>query len=412
MAYLTRERFKQIISDNDDVDIFTFISDRKGRKTSTVQIELIERALKHNRPFVVIRSKKDERISASWLSEYAQSYFNKNGVKFITEKIDSNIVKVSAITKDEKKEKIIYYGVWLSLAEKYKSNYFKGFNRVEFIIWEECIPNKPIPQNIQNVRKYHTQTLVDILSIGSTIARDNRVRYIFLGNDISANIINPVTVSFDLLERLEENIEIIDYTEIDDREYKYYFNYFDFPGAVNHWLFNRDALVSRTVDMRDAESFTYIIKSKYRTYYLYRIEQFYYISSIHPKNKVDFINSIKDFFQYYDRIDLYERYKDDISVALMILYSYEKNLQEPINRYFGSPDEPHFRKCRESFENSIINLYEFQHMTYYEILKLKNIDDIRNFVAILKKAPVLFENVQIKLLCDELKNKMFFDDIT
>lgn len=408
--YLTQARFRSILEQH-DVDIYTFISDRKGRKTSTVQIELIDRALEHNQPFILIRSKKDEYISASWFSEYTQEYYQKKKIHFITEKINGNIVRVSAIREGEQKQKTIFFGVWLSLAEKYKSNYYDGFARVRFIVWEECVPNHPIPQNINNVLSNHMQKMTDILSIASTIVRNNKVKFIFLGNDISKNIINPVTVAFNLLERLEANCEIVDTVDIDDRRYSFYFNYFDFPDAVNHWLVNKNENISNDVDVSSLEPYSYIIKSAFKSYYLYNIGNAFYISTQGKKVKREFIGNTKEFFEYYGHLDLYKKYSDDISVALMILYTYEKRLQEPIRRYFGCPEMPKFTPQKNSYSHSIIPLYELREMSYSDILNLTNIDDIRNFVRILKKGVIIYENAQVKILCEALKGKMIFDDV-
>ena len=159
MSKLTVGRFNKVIKEYPDCDIFTFISDRGGWKTSSVQISLIQRAIYLNEPFILVRTKKDEYISASWFSEFTQKYFKDNNIVFKSEKINANIVKISAIV--DEKEYIVFYGLWLSLAEKYKSNYFEGFEKVKFLVWEECIPNKRISQNIRNVIEYHSDILSD-----------------------------------------------------------------------------------------------------------------------------------------------------------------------------------------------------------------------------------------------------------
>lgn len=71
--YLTPEKIKKVISKGYDIN--TFISDRAGRKSSTVQEWLIEEA-ENGRPFILLRNKKDEEINENWLSEYVADKFN------------------------------------------------------------------------------------------------------------------------------------------------------------------------------------------------------------------------------------------------------------------------------------------------------------------------------------------------
>ena len=138
---LTAEKLRNVLSHGNDINIF--ISDRGGRKSSAAQIMLIEDALNGN-PFVLLRSKKDETISENWLSEYVQIECEKRGLVFYSERISNNIEQICF--NDENGKKYVFcFGLWLSLAEKYKSNYFKGWEKVKYIIWEECVPTAKIP---------------------------------------------------------------------------------------------------------------------------------------------------------------------------------------------------------------------------------------------------------------------------
>ena len=401
---LTIDRFKNILENNPDVDIYTFISDRGGWKTSSIQIALIDNAINHGEPFILVRTKKDEYISDSWFSEFTRKYFIDKKIDFVTERINTNIVRVSAIVDSEKHT--ILYGLWLSIAEKYKSNYFKGFEKVRFLIWEECIPNKRISQNIKNVIEYHSDLLLDILSIASTVARNNRIQYIFIGNDIEFNIINSITVSFDILERLSENCEIVDCAKINGRKYKYYFNYFSFSGAVNHWLINIDNDINNSINIKNINSFNIVLKSHYKSYYLYSIDNYVYITE-QKNSKVDIINNIKEFFIYYDELETYNQY--DLETALSILYTYKPHLRAPINEYFGNVNNPIFHKTNKTNPHNLINLYELSKMRYSDIVQLSNFSDIKNFINIMKKSNIIYSNIAIKLLCEQLKNRMIFE---
>lgn len=228
MSYLTPQKQEEILSRGYDINVW--ISDRSGRKSSVTQETLLEEAL-NGSPFVLLRNKKDELINESWLSQYIVNKFSD--YTFYSEKINSNIVALKVKTPNDKV--FIYcYGLYISLAQKYKSSYYKGFESVKYVVWEECIPNTPLIQNIKHIRSRCMSEIYNVLSITSTIARDNRVQLIWLGNDIPDNILNPVTIAFNLLERLSPNMEIEESVTLNDREYSFYFNYFDFEGAVNH----------------------------------------------------------------------------------------------------------------------------------------------------------------------------------
>ena len=69
-----------------------------------------------------------------------------------------------------------------------------------------------------------------------------------LGNDISVNLLNPVTVGFNILERLTVDEPVIDKVEIDDRLYTFYFLYFSFKDSVEHWLYNKELDINATIN--------------------------------------------------------------------------------------------------------------------------------------------------------------------
>lgn len=85
---LTKDKFKSVLSRGNDINIF--ISDRGGHKSSVAQDFYIDEAM-HGNPFILIRSKKDEAITANWLSEYVRGIAAERGLKFWSEKVNPNI---------------------------------------------------------------------------------------------------------------------------------------------------------------------------------------------------------------------------------------------------------------------------------------------------------------------------------
>ena len=57
----------------------------------------------NGRPFVLLRSKKDESITESWLSEYVLIECEKRELVFYSEKISSNIEQICFNDKNGKK---------------------------------------------------------------------------------------------------------------------------------------------------------------------------------------------------------------------------------------------------------------------------------------------------------------------
>lgn len=115
---LTKDKFKSVLSRGNDINIF--ISDRGGHKSSVAQDFYIDEAM-HGNPFILIRSKKDEAITANWLSEYVRGIAAERGLKFWSEKVNPNIQAIYFSDKDENKY-LYCYGLWLSLSENIKAH--------------------------------------------------------------------------------------------------------------------------------------------------------------------------------------------------------------------------------------------------------------------------------------------------
>lgn len=406
MGYLTPQKQEQILSRGYDINIW--ISDRKGRKSSTTQECLLSEALAGS-PFVLLRNKKDELINESWFSEYIIKKYSD--YTFYSEKINSNIVAIKVKTPEDKT--FIYcYGLYISLAQKYKSSYYKGFESVKYVVWEECIPNAPLIQNIKHIRSRCMTEIYNVLSITSTIARDNKVQLIWLGNDIPENILNPVTIAFNLLERLSPNMEIEENVTLNDRDYTFYFNYFDFEGAVNHWLYNKNLHISNTIKNENLIKYDIQLQTEFKTYFVYNAGNFIHISDINymtVENLSSHIYSIEDFFKKYRAQDLFNEY--ELTTALTMLCTFYGVSRREIAHYFGN--EWYRGKIDFSPDNvtdniEIIDLEKIVNMSLADIMRLNNYYDIKNLNELRKTQSVTYSNIKIMLLMEELSNILLF----
>ena len=390
-------------------DINTFISDRAGRKSSVIQELMIEEALA-DRPFILLRSKKDENINENWLSEYVINKYPE--YTFYSEKINSNIVALYFNTPDGIKH-LYCYGLYLSLQKKYKSSYYEGFEKVCYIVWEECIENEPITQNIRYIRRYCMSEINAVLSIASTVSRYNRVQLIWLGNDIKQNILNPVTIGFNLLEELEKNLIKTGTAVFNDREYSYYFNYFDFPGAVNHWLYNENLHITNTIPADNVIKYDIILKTEYKQYYMYNCGSYVHISDkdyIQAARVKSQMNTAADFFKKWNAERLLNEYP--INTALIMLCSFYGVPRTQIVRYFG-PDwykNPHteFKPIIEEQRRVIIDLEKVINLPLSDILQLPEYNEIKNIYELKKATVMTFSNIKIMLLIEELSNILIF----
>lgn len=406
MSYLTPQKQNEVLSRGYDINVW--ISDRKGRKSSTTQETLLSDAL-NGSPFILLRNKKDERINESWLSEYIVNKYSD--YTFYSEKINSNIVAIKVKTPDDKV--FIYcYGLYVSLAQKYKSSYYKGFEAVKYVVWEECIPNTPLIQNIKYIRSRCMAEIYNVLSITSTIARDNKVQLIWLGNDISANILNPVTISFNLLERISPNMEIEESVTLNDREYSFYFNYFDFEGAVNHWLYNKNLHISNYIENKNLVKYNIQLKSEFKTYYIYNAGNFIHISDknyVTAGNLSSNIYTIEDFFKKYNAQTLLVVFK--LQDALNTLCTFRGVSRREIAHYFGNEwyrGNINFTPDSVADTAVIIDLEKIVNMSLVDIMRLNNYYDIKNLDELRKKNSVTYSNIKIMLLMEELGNILLF----
>lgn len=401
--YLTVNKLKTVLSKGYDIN--TFISDRAGRKSSVCQEFFIEQARK-GKPFALIREKVDESITANWLSEYVRKKYKS--FVFWNEKIDTYIGAIFFKESPESEDvKLLCYTFYLSVAKKYKSNYFEDFEKIAYIVWEECIPNQRIVQDVQYISTKLMNELIAIMSIGSTIARGRKIQFIFLGNDIKVNLINPITISFNLLERLTANCEIVDKCVIDDREYQFYFNYFDFDGAVNHWLINTDMNIDNTINIKDKDRYLYILITNFDKYYIYNCGKYNYITNIKNDRVIDTINDEVQFFDQYGATHLLESY--ELSIALNMLMTFYDVSYSEISTYFGEYWEyykPKFKKLKNTKECHIVNISELSGMTNSQLLNISNFNQVTKLVNLLKSKPLIASNIQVLIYIKELSLKL------
>lgn len=404
--YLTPEKQKEVLTRGAVINVW--ISDRSGRKSSVTQETLLEEAL-NGSPFILLRSKKDELISEAWLSEYVLNKYKE--YTFYTERVNSNIVVIKVKTPDD--EVFIYcYGLYLSLAQKYKSNYYEGFESVKYVVWEECIPNYPLAQNVKHIRSRCMTEIYNVLSITSTIARDNKVQLIWLGNDIKENILNPVTIAFNLLERLEADMELEGVVNLNDRDYTFYFNYFDFDGAVNHWLYNDNLHIAARVDCDNMVKYNIRIKSEFKTYYIYNCGNFIHISDIdytQAQRTDSGVYTIEDFFKKFNGYNLYMDYP--LNVALTMLCSFYGVPMGIITHYFGSKwyrGEINFKPDSEELVTITLDLEKITGMSLAELMRLPEYDELKNINDMRKNVSMTYSNIKIYMLMEELGNILIF----
>ena len=101
------------------------------------------------------------------------------------------------------------------------------------------------------------------------MCRSYKPKYIFIGNDIESNVINPITYSFNLLDKLEVNKEITGNCKINDNNYSYVFYYFNFRGSIEHWLNIKDLNVDNKLKPTGEKlDITFTLNDKiYNVYY-------------------------------------------------------------------------------------------------------------------------------------------------
>ena len=150
--------------------------------------------------------------------------------------------------------------------------------------------------------------------------------------------------------------------------------------------------------------------TEFNKYYVYNAGAYVYVSS-QSHNKIEsVIKNDFEFFKQYGAENLLQQYS--ISTALkMLLYFYNVKYRE-IETYYGEKwdlhNDPVFTPLQKMNENSIINISDVTKMKYAQIYNLSNYNDILSLNSILKDNSIIYENIAIKLKCEELKTFLLF----
>ena len=406
MAYLTTDEIKRdIVTVNkhkeSNVHLLAYISDRGGRKSSAVQECVIDSAL-DGHPSIVIRNKTNRPITEKWLSDYEAEIVKNNNWFVYSEKVEEfkGAMTVTYLVTDvenpEDSTYILYYGMYLSVSDIYKSNYYEGWNKVNEFYFEEAVPTERLIQDERHIITNSMKQMNDLLSIVSTVSRGRDISVFLLGNDIKYNLLNPVTVSFDLLERLEVNKKIIDNAIINDIEYPFIFTYFDFPGATNHWLKVEDKKIDNTIDVNNLSFRSFGFKTSFKKYIIYYFNDKIYVSDKQPIPDKQ-IESKRQLLQSIGVTDYY--YTPDIQIQVLLSKGTDEQKEE-IRKYidrFG-----HFKKPKIDKSVYYFDLTQIEKMKIHELDSMENSEAFKNLIIELETKNAIFSNFRIKTLISQL----------
>ena len=402
---LTNKKFKELLNLN--TDIVTLISDRNGRKSSVVQSTLIEEWVKNDyKPlFVLLRTKSDEKINENWISEYNTIKYKE--YKFKHKKLNNYITAIYAII--DEKEYVLCFNLFVSMSQKYKSSYYEGFETVKYIIWEECIPEKRLLQKIDYVKTLDEE-IKRIFSIGSTVCRSIKPKYIFIGNDIESNVINPITYSFNLLDKLEVNKEITGNCKINDNNYSYVFYYFNFRGSIEHWLNIKDLNVdSKLKPTGEKLDITFTLNDKiYNVYYDKTIQiiedksekiensslekELLLLLNFFPEQEL--YQFVINYNNIYKRDELYNLFRLKNSNFNLIFNEYYKLIEFNNILTYQFVD-------KEEKQISNYNINEIEKMTAQEIVN--NCQELFGFFKNYNIDNFMYSNILIKLYIEKIR---------
>lgn len=385
-----------------NVRLLGYVSDREGRKSSSFQERLIDKALK-GQPSVVVRNKTNRPITGNWFSDYiSDNIIKNNDFDVYTEKIEEfkGAMTVTYIVTDKENPKentyILYYGMYLSVSDIYKSNYYPGWEKVEDFIFEEAVPTERLIQDERHIISNSMKQMFDLLSICSTVSRGRNVNCFLLGNDIKYNLLNPLTVSFDLLERLEINKRIIDTCIINDIQYQFLFLYFDFPGATNHWLKNSDKKIDNTIDVNNLTFRKFGFCTYFKKYLVFSYNGGLYISDKTPELK-NTINSKRELLLHLGYEDF--SFTPDIQIQVL-LHNGTDEEKEEILKYIDR--HGNFKKQAPDEEVTYFDLREIEHYKIHEVDTMVNGDDFKALLNEIENTKTVFSNYRIKTLLNTL----------
>ena len=402
MSLLTIKKLKNDVS---KYDINIYISDRAGRKSSVVQDMIISEWVRndYNPIALVLRKKSDELINENWFSEYIVKKYNQ--FTFYNKKLSSHINAICCMIDEE--EKVLFFNLFVSLSQKYKSSYYKGFEYIKYVIYEECVPESRLTQNIDYINK-SDEELNSVFSIASTVCRFTKPKYIFLGNDIEYNILNPVTVKFQILDRLKIDENITGKIDIYNSTFTYNFYYFSFKGSKNHWSKQLGkSLIKNEKINGECENIVFIFNEK--RYFLYDSNNIVYISDYNPKYEtVTEKGLIIKYFneKVYNQYEVLKPKEKVVFLHILIMRNpqfkyifdlYYKRI-EAGNEYIYEFSEPE----NESFK--VYNINEILIYNYEELFS--ECLELYNMLSPLTMKKFLYSNLLIKIYFEKLKDTL------
>ena len=264
--------------------IYNFIvGGRNGRKSSNIQLKILNDYFTNSNMFLLIRRKTDETVSEKWFTPYVTKYIKQHYNKLIVFK--KSLVKGERYTgyflltdKDGKKPQIIGKVMYLSCEQKYKSNEAEMYQDLKNVVYEEFIAKENKAYLFDEV-----QSLVNLIS---TVFRNRQAVIYLIGNTLTGQATNPYFRYFELDDlELKVNDLILIENEFkikiliayvanvlpsDIPEYQQIKN--NLVGTTGEWKEDNN-LLKQDINNINAEIETINLKLQYRNkiYYIYSI---------------------------------------------------------------------------------------------------------------------------------------------
>ncbi|MFQ7061111.1 MAG: phage DNA encapsidation protein [Eubacterium sp.] len=181
---------------------YFLIGGRNGRKSTKIQLLIIDNYIKRGKKFILLRRKTDETVTENWFTPYVQNV--------LKEKYKKEIIFKKTIKKGERytgyfiiqnldgsSREIIGKLMFLSMEQKYKSNEDESFKDFDSVVFEEFIANSD-----KDYLYNEPQKLVNLIS---TVFRDREAKIYLIGNTLDGQETNPYFRFFEL-DDLELNV--------------------------------------------------------------------------------------------------------------------------------------------------------------------------------------------------------------
>ena len=188
------------------------IGGRNGRKSTKIQLKLLDDFEQKGDMFLLIRRKTDEIVNEKWFTPYIMERLKKKN-KVIT--FTKALHKGERYTgyfilsePDGTDARVIGKVMYLAVEQKYKSNEDDIYSHFTNVVFEEFIANTNKDYLINEVQK--------LINIISTVFREKEATIYLIGNTIEEQIFNPYFRFFEL-DDLTLNINDVILTE---NEYK------------------------------------------------------------------------------------------------------------------------------------------------------------------------------------------------